>query len=72
MYFIKVGCFLIYYKSVVSRRLPLVNLFRHLLTAYGLMLPVLLDLKFVKIYTMGVFLVLAFFWAVLSCGASSA
>lgn len=27
------------------------------------MLPVLLDLKFVKIYTMGVFLVLAFFWA---------
>lgn len=27
------------------------------------MLPVLLDLKFVKIYTFGVFLVLAFFWA---------
>lgn len=27
------------------------------------MLPVLLDFKFVKIYTMGVFLVLAFFWA---------
>jgi prolipoprotein diacylglyceryltransferase len=26
------------------------------------MLPVLLDLKFIKIYTMGVFLVLAFFW----------
>ena len=26
------------------------------------MLPVLLDLKFVKIYTFGVFLVLAFFW----------
>ena len=27
------------------------------------MLPVLLDLKFIKIYTFGVFLVLAFFWA---------
>lgn len=27
------------------------------------MLPVLLDLGFIKIYTMGVFLVLAFFWA---------
>jgi prolipoprotein diacylglyceryltransferase len=27
------------------------------------MLPVLLDLKFVKIYTFGVFLVLAFFWS---------
>jgi len=27
------------------------------------MLPVLLDIKFVKIYTFGVFLVLAFFWA---------
>lgn len=27
------------------------------------MLPVLLDLKFIKIYTMGLFLVLAFFWA---------
>lgn len=27
------------------------------------MLPILLDLKFIKIYTMGVFLVLAFFWA---------
>ena len=26
------------------------------------MLPVLLDLKFVKIYTFGIFLVLAFFW----------
>src|SRR3990167_3956926 len=26
------------------------------------MLPVLLDLKFIKIYTFGVFLVLAFFW----------
>ena len=26
------------------------------------MLPVLLDLKFIKIYTMGMFLVLAFFW----------
>ena len=28
------------------------------------MLPVLLDLKFIKIYTFGVFLVLAFFWGV--------
>jgi phosphatidylglycerol:prolipoprotein diacylglycerol transferase len=28
------------------------------------MLPVLIDLKFVKIYTFGVFLVLAFFWSV--------
>ncbi len=27
------------------------------------MLPVLLDLKFIKIYTFGVFLVLAFFWS---------
>jgi len=26
------------------------------------MLPVLVDLKFIKIYTFGVFLVLAFFW----------
>ena len=26
------------------------------------MLPILLDLKFIKIYTFGVFLVLAFFW----------
>src|SRR3990172_4726798 len=26
------------------------------------MLPVLLDLKYIKIYTFGVFLVLAFFW----------
>ncbi len=29
----------------------------------GSMLPVLLDLKFIKIYTFGVFLVLAFFWS---------
>jgi len=27
------------------------------------MLPVLLDLPFIKIYTFGVFLVLAFFWS---------
>ena len=27
------------------------------------MLPVLLDLKFIKIYTFGVFLVLGFFWS---------
>ena len=26
------------------------------------MIPVLLDLKFIKIYTFGIFLVLAFFW----------
>lgn len=36
--------------------------FAHIAIIYYIMLPVLLDLKVFKIYTFGVFLVLAFFW----------